>query len=60
MLQGRTGMCLKKHMDLQTARGVCLEGLTSNMQQPRLKMSAFSLYGCLSTTSGAMLRKDPV
>lgn len=30
------------------------------MQQPRLKMSAFSLYGCLSTTSGAMLRNDPV
>ena len=33
---------------------------TSTTQQAREKMSAFSLYGCLSVTSGAMLRKEPV
>ncbi len=33
---------------------------TSTMQQASEKMSAFSLYGCCSVTSGAMLRKDPV
>ena len=37
-----------------------LRRLTSTMQQARLKMSAFSLYGRRSITSGAMLRNDPV
>ena len=37
-----------------------LQSRTSNRQQPREKMSAFSSYGWLSTTSGAMFRNDPV